>query len=128
MKPQGRRDQPDQRRPRIDFTPGEISVALKISFALVPPDAQPIIHGLQRKSECLPTLSIRSPPGALARDAQKIGNGAISGRQRRNLRVEMLGVEQGVDFCRLLENDRFSQRSGQLRYSLCFASLASGLR
>jgi hypothetical protein len=36
----------DERRLRINHDAGEISIALKICFALMAADAQPIIHGL----------------------------------------------------------------------------------
>ena len=88
METQTGRDKPHQRRLRAELDAGEIAVALKISFALMAADAQPIIHSLHGQLHIFRSFQLDHHEAALARDAEQIEHAAIAGRERRKLRIE----------------------------------------
>jgi len=78
-------DQPNQRRPGIDFDSFEIAAALKVSRSLMGANSQPIIHRLNRHLNILRGFQFDHHEPALARNSKKIQNPAISRRKRGNL-------------------------------------------
>jgi hypothetical protein len=69
MESQAGRNEPDERRLWVHCDGGEISGALKIAFALMAANAQPIIHGLHRQLQIFRSLQFDYYQTALASDS-----------------------------------------------------------
>ena len=107
MEAQARRDEPDERRLRINHDSGKISIALKICFTLMAADAQPVIHGLHRQLQILRSFYFDYDQATLAGDAEQIEHAAITGCERGNLRIKMARVELRIEFCGIRQHDGF---------------------
>ena len=107
MKAQTRRDEPHEWRIGTQLDSREIAESLKISLALVPSDAQPIIHRLQRQLNIFRRLQLDYHEPSAVGHAEQIQHAAIPGRQRRSLRVKMARVELSVELRWVFANDRF---------------------
>ena len=107
MESQAGRDEPNQRRLGIDLDAGEISVPLKIPFALMAADAQPIVHRLHWQLNIFRSFQFDHYQSALPRDAEQIEHATITRRQRGNLRIKIARIDLRVEFCGIFEDDAF---------------------
>ncbi len=91
MEAKGRRHQIEQRSFWRKLATLEVSEFLKLLPVLQPLDAQPVVQPLEWEVDFLMNLQLdhREPPSA--RRGQDIDDSAISSREGRNLRINMLG-------------------------------------
>ncbi len=107
METQAGRNEPDQRRLRVNRNARAISIALKIAFALMAANAQPIIHDLHGQLQIFRGLQLDYYQATLTRDTWQIEHSSVACRERGNLRIKMAGVEQRVEFRGVFQHDGF---------------------
>src|ERR1700690_828714 len=73
----------------------------------MPPDAKPVIHGLNRQLDILGCLQLDDYEAAASSDSQQIENASVSSRKGGHLGVEISWVELCVEPCGIFANHCF---------------------